>query len=577
MKKFCSLVLSVVMLTVSMFNILPVAAAHEYGVAGDVNGNSTVETADYMLVKQVLKGGTVTDAVKANADVNHDTKITSVDYILVKHIVVGIPVQVLPEPLPAQPAITDNSGSFTVKVNGTFSNNMVIQRNRYIDVFGTASKAGGYVYVKLGDEVRYAKVDSSKNWKVTLNGRPANTTPQTMKIYTKAQGENGGIKLNNILIGDVWIISGQSNAQISLNTTLVNNSSFESKISESDNIRLFTQWFWDCSDYWGNFTASGGKYQPITRTPQVNPPSNASWLVGNATNAKGFSAVGFYFAKRVADNTDVPLGIIQCVAGGSALCDFMPPDQYVASKHNKGESQFYASDIYNSLIHPFSQTEITGMIFYQGEGNQSVHSSYAENLTDFVGMMRNIYGKNMPFYNVQLPSHNTGSNWPGLADVRFEQYDALSTISNYYLATTMDKPISNHDTDWAHPTNKKFIGDRLGYLALANIYAYKSYPMSSYGTPQLTRVEVSGGYAYLYFKNFGTGLVASNDGSVRGFTNYANGAALTATLEGNNCVKVKVTSGLKTIAYGDSALATMTTHNLKNSKGIYAPAFRYTL
>jgi len=576
-KRLILLVLTLV-LFMGIFNMPMISeAAHDYGVTGDVNGDEIVTTVDYMFIKKVLSGTVSDSTIKSTADVNHDGKVTTADYMIVKQIFTGVPVQVLPKPLPEQPAINDNGGSLNVTVNGTFTDNMVIQRNRYIDVFGTASKVGGVVYVKLGNEVRYGVVDSSGNWKVTLNGRAANTTPQSMKIYTKAQGENGGKTIKNILIGDVWIIAGQSNAQISLNTTLVNNSSFANNISEADNIRLFTQWFWDCSNYWGDFAASGGKYVAITNAAQTNPPSVAKWNVGNVTNAKNFSAVGYYFAKMVADKTDVPLGIIQCVAGGSALCDFMPKSGYVSSKHNKGSSQFNACDIYNALIHPFSKTEITGFIFYQGEGNESAASSYSDNLTDFVGMMRGIFGKNMPFYNVQLPSHNTGGQWPGLADVRFEQFDAISTIDNYYLVSTVDRNLSNNDTDWAHPTAKKHIGDRLGYIALSNIYAYKDYPSDYYNPPQFHSVEVKNGYAYLYFKNFGDGLTSTTGTSVKGFTNYSTGAALTATIEGKNCVKIKVTSGLKTIAYGDSAMATMSTHNLRNSKGLFALTFRCTL
>jgi len=470
--------------------------------------------------------------------------------------------------------LVDSGEDFTVNVNGTFTDNMVIQRNKTIEVYGTASKVGGIVYVTLGDETKYGIVDSHNNWSVVLNAREANATPQSMKIYTMAQGVDGGISIDGILIGDVYIIAGQSNAQVSLNSTLGNNSDFVNTISESDNIRLYTQWFWDCTEYWGEFNQVGIKYQPITGEAQTEPPAGTQWNVNSVNNAKGFSAVGYYFAKKVADNTDVPIGVIQCVAGASALCDFMTPEGYVENEHNNGLSQFYACDIYKALIHPFARTEIAGMIFYQGEGNETAASTYAENLADFVGQMRTVFGSDMPFYNVQLPSHNAGANWPGMMDIRFEQADALSMVDNYYLVGTMDVAINSSDTDAAHPTNKKYIGDRLAYLTLANVYDPAIYAMNDYGSPKVSSVSVQGNYAYIYFDNCGSGLVS---GSVKGFTDYNTGAALSAVVEGTNCVKVTLTSGVRTIAYGDSMVATSLTHNLRNSNGMYAVAFRVSV
>lgn len=572
LKNCLLLVLIVVILSGCLIN--QVSAAIDYGVTGDVDSDGKVTTTDYILVKRLFYGKSVSVEIQKNADVNHDGKITTTDYVIIKKIFQGIPVQVLPEKLEEQPEITDDGKAFSYTLSSTFSDHMVIQRNRYINVYGTGSKVGGVIYVKLGDEVRYAVVDSDGNWSVLLNGRSANTKGQSMKVYTKAQGENGGLSIDDILIGDVWIVAGQSNAQLSVDYTLKNNPSFSSTISSSDNIRLYTQWFWDCTNYFDeNFPKKNGIYTVPNPEPQTETAPGTQWLVANKSNALDFSAVGYYFAKMVSDNTDVPLGIIQCVAGGSALCDFMPPDQYDNSKHNNGSSQFSACDIYNCLISPFTKTEITGMIFYQGEGNESSYSVYADNLTDFVGMMREIYGKNMPFYNVQLPSHNTGGSWPGLAKVRFAQFDALKTIDNYYLVSTMDKGISGYDTDWAHPTNKKFIGERLAYIALAEIYDYSNYSLNYYGCPQFTRAKVKDGYAYLYFTNYGDMLKAGSKGNVLGFTDYNTGASLTAVIESANCVKVKISSSVTKIAYGDSAMATSSTCNLKNSRNMPALAF----
>lgn len=568
------LVMAIAIISGCLFTSGPVNAAVGEKVVGDVNSDGSVSTTDYIIVKKIFSGKSFSAEITENADINNDGRVTTNDYAIIKRIFQGIPVQVLPKALEPQPEIEDEGKAFSYTLSSTFSSHMVIQRYEYITVYGTGSQSGGVIYVKLGDEIRYGVVDNNGNWSVTLNGRKENTTGQTMKVYTKAQGENGGIILSDILIGDVWIIAGQSNAQLSLNSTIVNNQSFVNKISESDNIRLFTQWFWNCTNYFDeDFPQKNGVYTVSDPEPQTETAPGTKWLVANKDNALGFSAVGYYFAKRVSDFTDVPIGMIQCVAGGADLCDFMPPDKYDSSMHTKGNSQFSACDIYNCLISPFAKTEIKGMLFYQGEGNESAYSAYAEDLADFIGMMRDIYGSDMPFYNVQLPSHNTGSYWPGLANVRFAQFDVLNMVDNYYLVSTIDKAISSYDTDWAHPTNKKFIGDRLANIALAKIYAYKDFPINYYSSPEFTKVTVKDQYAYIYFANYGDGLKATSSGKVYGFTDYNTGASLSATIEGANCVKVKISSRVTKIAYGNSAMATSATCNLKNSNNLPALAF----
>ena len=141
----------------------------------------------------------------------------------------------------------------------------------------------------------------------------------------------------------------------------------------------------------------------------------------------------------------------------------------------------------------------------------------------------------------------------------------------------MDYGSNYYDYDFAHPRNKKHIGDRLAYLALAKIYDYKNYSVSDYGSPYMYMSTVKDGYVYFYFNNVGTGLRTTNNSqNVKGFTNYITGSSLPATLEGTNCVKVRIGSAEQiTIAYGDSAMADRSTCTLSNSNGIGALAFKY--
>lgn len=558
-------------------------AADTESVIGDVNGDGKVTSTDYQLIKKIFSGASFSSDIEEKADINNDGAITSTDYLIVKYIFIGVPVQITPKALPSQTAPADDGQAFSYQVSTTITDNMVLQRNQYLNIFGTADKTGGIIYVELMGETRYAVVDSNGEWCVQMSAHPASTVPAELKVYTKAQGAEKGYCFKNILLGDVWLISGQSNAQVTLENTLINNPSFESTIDTKDNIRLFTQWFWECTNYWEDDFPMDYKNKYIRRspvTPQKDVPEGRTWQVNTVKNAKAFSAVGYYFAKQVADHTDVPIGIIQMSAGGAALCDFMPSDQYNAAKHNIGQSQFYPSDIYNSLIAPFSKTQVTGMLWYQGEADMCDYNKYADNLKDFVGMMRNIYGKNMAFYSVQLTSHNDKNNrWPNLADMRFVQFDTLKLIDNYSLVCSMDYGSNSSDSDFAHPRNKKHIGDRLAYLALAKIYDYKNYSVNNYGSPYMHTATVKDGYVYFYFNNIGTGLQTANGSqNVKGFTNYITGSSLPATLVGTDCVRVRIGSTEQiTVAYGDSAMADRSTCTLCNSNGIGALAFKYEI
>ena len=493
---------------------------------------------------------------------------------------------VSPENLPAQEPVddVDDGAAFEYTVCGAISDNMVFQRNKYINVYGTG-EAGKIVYAEFAGDTRHAEVNEEGNWIIQFNPQDANTEPQDLYVYTKAEGKDGGKKFSNILIGDVWIVAGQSNVQVTLEGTLYNNPSFEDTISEKDNIRLFNQFYWDCTNYW-EFDENDNFARIEPHVPhEYDTAPGKSWDVNNHDNALAFSAVGYYFAKQVIDHTDVPIGMVQCVAGGAALRDFMPPEYYDDNTMDHGLSLFKATDIWNSLMAPFANSNIRGIIFYQGEANESYYDSYTDDLVSFVDMMRKVWGDNLPFYNVQITSHNDVNNqWPNIADIRFAQWKALSKIDNYYIVCAMDYGSNALDTDWAHPKNKKHIGDRLAYLALARIYDPSEYTIENYGSPVCAKVEVESGCAYVYYDNVGEGLQTPNgDKEVKGFYSKDAGQLLEAKIVSKNCVKViledragnSITNKTFSFVYGQFAMADQQSCNLQNSNGIGACAFSY--
>ena len=500
--------------------------------------------------------------------------------------------QTVPGPLPKQADPTDDGKPFDYTVCGAISSNMVFQRNQYINVYGTADAPGSVIYADFMGETRWGEADEQGDWVIQFDPKEASKDPVELKVYNKAQGSGGGYNFSNILIGDVWMVAGQSNVQVTLASTLDNNPDFINTVSPSDNIRVFTQFYWDCGGTYfemnedgSDLKTEGVKLVPIDGKPLKNTPAGIEWQVADQEVAKGFSAVGYYFAKMVADNTGIPIGMVQVVAGGAAICDFMPPDKYDKAKYNHGASLFNATDIYNCLMAPFANTSIAGMLWYQGEANEGDYDLYAPDLKAFIGMMREIYGSNMPFYDVQITSHNdTNAAWPNIAEIRYQQASLIGQVDNYYCVCTMDHGSNGLDTDWAHPRNKKHIGDRLGWVALSRYYNDEKYDIEYYGSPAVVDVQIKGKNAYVYYKYVGDGLKTADGGKeVLGFYSRAAGTTLSASIVSKNCVKVVLedrngdsfaTQSFR-LVYGSGAMADDRTCNLQNSNDIGALAFDY--
>ena len=513
-----------------------------------------------------------------------------------------------PKPLEAQSDPSDDGEDFEFLVSGAIADHMVFQRNKYINVYGTSDKVGGIVYADFKGETRWAEVDENGQWLIQFNAQEASKDPVELVVYNKAQGADKGVKFEDILIGDVWMVAGQSNAQIALAGTFENNPEFKDTIKDDDNIRVFAQFYWD---WVGTYFEEGNDvYQvAIEKKEMVNPPENVTWQVASSKvstevenedgttdtvtsyAAENCTAIGYYFAKKVNEETDIPIGIIQAPAGGAALHAFIPMDK---DPKESGLSSFKASDVYNCLMAPFAKTNIAGMLWYQGEANESAYYSYAAELKEFIGYMREIWGENLPFYNVQITSHATPADvqWPNIQEIRFEQAELVTVadnkkevapLDNYYVVGTLDCGSNELDTDWAHPKNKKPVGDRLAYVALAQYYGIEKFALEQYGSPIVAKVEISGDEADVYFKYVGEGLKTA-DGSdmVTGFFSKSAGQELEAEITGDNCVTVKlvdrngnsITGEDFRLVYGHSA--TTDNCNLQNSNGIGAAAFAYT-
>jgi len=380
-------------------------------------------------------------------------------------------------------AITGDYGG--LQMPGVFANDMVLQRNKPIPFFGTGD-ANEEITVSFSKQTlpsskqtKKTKSDSHGQWKVLLDALPEGG-PYTLTVNSKDKK----IMFNGILMGDVWLCSGQSNMLFRLNQA------YEGKqaIAEATNknIRLFQfnaiqetdNVAWDSAvlDKTNKLEYFTGKWE------QCNPQSAAT-----------FSAIGYFFGQKIQQQEHVPIGLIEVAVGGAPIVSFinrhtMEFDDYLVDElHNWRKSDFImpwvreraAKNLENSTDprqrHPYEpcynyeagiskliNTPIKGILWYQGESDAHNVDLYAYNFEKLISSWRMLWNEDLPFYFVQLSSIDRPS-WPYFRDM---QRKVSLKIPNTFMAVSSDFGDSLN----VHPTHKQRIGGRLALLALKNTY-----------------------------------------------------------------------------------------------------------
>ncbi len=492
----------------------------------------------------------------------------------------GKDVEVTPEPLPKtniapaaleeQPEPDDSGELITYTVNHTISSNMVVQRNSYFNVFGKTDSSSGFIYGEFMGEKRYSKIEKDGSFTIKFSSHEATKEPQTLKIYPK----NGEVtEFTDILVGDVWIVSGQSNAELSYSLARTKYTEYDDEISEDDLIRVFSQAAYDVQ------TAVNEKTADVT-VPREDVFNGANcWKKTTLANVNPFSAIGYYFGKELSKQIDVPLGLIMTAAGGATLQELMP-NEVAAKLGFTAGGLVPVCGYYNTLLYPFTRNKITGMLFYQGESEsagEQQYQSYAKNLAATVESYRRVFGLEFPFINVQLSSHGLAgsNNWPYVPKLRAAQYDATKIIPNSYIVCSMDQGYVKGDPEWAHPLYKY----QIGYRA-AKIAAYVSYGIGDETrmlTPEPESVTFNDDNTIVVkFKNVGTGLTLASGEEIKGLYPYTSfWSKISCTIEQIDAFTVKITPKEQaySLGYGLIHDATSEVCNLTSSEGIPVPAF----
>ncbi len=373
--------------------------------------------------------------------------------------------------------------SADVRLPKMFSSNAVLQRDAAVKVWGSAD-AGEEVTVEFNGQKVSAKACDAGKWCVELKPMAAKCEASDLVVTGK-----NAVKLENVVVGDVWVCSGQSNMEWRLGS--------QSGTEE---------------EYNGDFG-----FIRFCRDPHViadepkDEIADGVWTVCKDGAQKGCTAVGFHFAVRLNKELGVPVGLIDCNWGGSCIETWMPKEAFdllpkemaepilAATEARKHQG---ASRMYNAKLAPWTKYAIKGAIWYQGCSNGGEGLSYFLKQKAMIETWRKIWGYEFPFYWVQLANFTATSDDPndriGWGSVRDAQTKCLEVPK-----TGQAVIIDVGETGDIHPRNKYVPSNRLATWALAKEFGKDIV----YASPTMTEVKLDGAKATVVFDQVGSGLV----------------------------------------------------------------------
>ena len=439
-----------------------------------------------------------------------------------------------------------------VKMPSVFSDNMLVQRGKPAKFWGTA-EPGAEVAIEFAGQKKSAKAGEDGRWKITLSPLKASSDPREFKVY-----ENGApaLSIKNVVVGELWILGGQSNMQWTLEKT--DDAHVAIPRANYPNLRYFRM------NQGAMSKAPLGDFSPGARWEETVPESAGSQ-----------SAVGFYFGEKLLKDLGVPVGLVQTAMGGTLMAGWTPEEYISRVPYQKGYYEKYLKDSeayvkaggykkkleaykknlaeyeaeckkakeegkpkppinwsklskpleftpysnnmvpvqhWNAKAAPLAGLAARGVVWYQGEqesgygsGNPAAVAEFGAMYENMVAAWREKWGdEKLWFLCVQLPSYKDN----GWEYMRWDQMRASLENPNAGVAVSID----TGDRDDVHPTDKKAIVDRLAAIALHDVYGRKD--LAVYG-PVFKSAKYSGDTAEIEFDLRGRKLECR--GAPRGF------------------------------------------------------------
>jgi len=362
-----------------------------------------------------------------------------------------------------------------VKLPKVFAEHMVLQRDKPVTLWGWASP-GADLAVSLGDQHQTAKADSNGRWAAKFKplkaGGPFGVT---------IKGDGSEIELKDVLAGDVWVCSGQSNMEWSVKAS--DNAKEEIALANWPEIRLLD----------------------VKKVPKIDPADDveldAPWSPCTPDTIPNFSAVAYFFGRQLHLELGIPIGLISTNWGGTLIEPWTPPAGFesveavkdIPSRINREKfNQGTPTTLYNGMVHGLLPVGIKGAIWYQGESNRADGMLYFEKMKALINGWRTVFDQgDFPFYYVQLAPYLYGQEDPEVLAKCWEAQVAALSIKNTGMAVTTD--IANLND--IHPKNKQDVGLRLALWALAKDYGKDIV----YSGPLYKRMTVEGNKIRLFF------------------------------------------------------------------------------
>ncbi len=365
-------------------------------------------------------------------------------------------------------------GWSNISLPSLVSSNMVLQQNAEIRLWGWGDPLEEVeILTSWNGEAIKTVTDSHANWSVNV------MTPGAGGPYQIRISGHNTILLENIMIGEVWICSGQSNMQWPLSGG-INRGEKEIAAADFPDIRLFQV-----------VRKSAGAEQIDLQ---------GTWQVCRPEIAKDFSAVGYYFAKQVHLNLKVPLGIINSSWGGTPAEAWIPKEYFDLNDSLRASSEVLKPRpwgpqkpalAYNAMIHPLRYLKIAGFLWYQGEDNVINATYYESVLSQLIASWRTLWKNEIPFYFVQIAPFAYGEPNQGVL-VRDAQRRVSRRLPNTGMVVISDLA----DLEDIHPKEKLEVGNRLARLALAKHYKALNELVES---PELSGIEIEKNKVLLSF------------------------------------------------------------------------------
>jgi len=418
-----------------------------------------------------------------------------------------------------------------VRLHNVFGNHMVLQRDRPLRVWGWAD-AGENVTVRFAGQSVSGVADRQGAWSVLLAPMEASTLPRELSVTGK-----NVLTITDILVGDVWLCSGQSNMAFGLGGC-----DAEADIKAADMPMVRYRAYFEC----------------FAPKPQADV-SAAPWHRVTPASAAGCSGVAFYFGRKVNRESGVPIGLLESTVGGTEIECWMPPEAFrdypacadIGERLKEAVEQYRRSlpaaveaveqwlpsakkalaekkefpmppriplhpnidrgghwvriqSLYNGMIHPLTPLAIKGAIWYQGESNGGEGDSYFQKKRAMIETWRRLWGSDFPFYFVQLANWREPNDDPSGGGQEW-QYLRMAQLKCLELPKTgMAVAVDVGDASDIHPKNKQDVGERLALWALAKDYGEKELVHSG---PLYRRMSVEEDRIRIHFDHVGTGLM----------------------------------------------------------------------